>query len=65
MEWVLLVSIFWSGTRNQIPTTTTVEGFASAAMCEQAKTAIVATMAGMIEEGQTLVYSKAVCLQRK
>jgi hypothetical protein len=65
MEWVLIISIFWSGAHTQIPTTTTVDGLSSAALCEQAKSAVEATMAGTIEGGQTLIYAKAVCLQRK
>jgi len=65
MEWVLLISIFWSGINTQIPTTTTVDGFASAALCEEAKSAVEATMMGTIEGGQTLIYAKAVCLKRK
>jgi hypothetical protein len=65
MEWVLLVSIFLSGDRNQMPSTTTVDGFASVALCEKAKDAVQDTMAGMIEGGHTLIYAKAVCLQRK
>jgi hypothetical protein len=66
MEWVLMVFLSWSDTRNppSAPAPSVIEGIPTKALCDKAKADVIAQLAAQSYASQ-IAYSRVICIQRK